>query len=132
MTETTDHTDIPDALRFDLDDRAPDTREGVTFALGDNTYVAYKPLDYTMLVLSSAMSGMSDGGDRAYAIMVFCHDVFDSPTRDVVRKLPGDKLLDLIQNLCEHWDTDTSTWQREPGNRATRRATAAKKTAKRR
>jgi hypothetical protein len=129
-TEAADpYADIPEALRFDLDERP--TEETVRFALGDHILTASKPLEYTMLLLGSAMSGMSDGGDRAYAIMGFCHDAFDGPTRELVKNLPGDRLLDLIESLCEHWGSDTSNWNREQANnRAERRA--AKKPATRR
>lgn len=117
---------IPDSLRFDLDETPPD-QPTVQFALGGNILTATRPLQYTMLMLGSAMSGLSDGPDRAYAIMTFCHDAFDGTTREIVKNLSSEALFDVIRSLCEHWDLDTSEWEKEQANnRAERRATAKK------
>lgn len=124
---------IPDDLKFDVDERLPHAErpeaDRLPFALGNRTFIAYKPLDYTMLTMSAAVSGMASMEDRAYAIMLFCHDVFDAETRNAVRVLGTERLFDLIIRLCQKWGEDTSDWEAEPTNRATRRATkpAAKK-----
>lgn len=127
---TSDHLDgIPENLRFDLPERsAPDV---VPFALGGNRHQARRPKEYTMIMLGAAMSGMSDGPDAAYAIMTFCHDAFDAETRKLVSCLDHEELYDLITRLCEHWGTDTSSWDHtanaQPANRAARRAGARTK-----
>jgi hypothetical protein len=122
---------IPEELRFDLDERpgADDRPEEdrLPFALGGRRVVATRPKEYTMLALASAMSSMADNSDIAYAVMLFCHDSFDGPTRNLVSRMDPDKLYDLIQKLCDHWGQDTSNWRKE--NRAARRA---KKTGSRR
>lgn len=120
---------IPDALRFELADRSETDR--VPFALGETRLLAARPKEYTMLALAGAMSGMADGTDIAYAVMLFCHDSFDGPTRSMVSNLEPDDLYLLIQKLCDHWGQDTSGWQTGK-NRSSRRATAPKKQRSRR
>lgn len=116
--------DIPDELRFDLDTRLePEQQEEsdrIRLALGGQLVYAHRPKEYTMLALASAMSGMADGPDRAYAIMMWTHDVFDSPGRHMVAQMDSEDLYKLIMTLSEKWGQDTSRWNR--GNRAERRA----------
>lgn len=117
-----DLADIPAELRFDFTDRDDDDADRTPFALGQRRLFARKPKDFTMLALASAMSGMADSGDIAYAVMLFCHDSFDGPTRQVISKLDDTDLYNLIQVLCERWGEDTSKWQQRGGNRQQRRA----------
>lgn len=113
---------IPDDLRFELADRDDRPEEDrIPFALGSTRLYASKPKDYTMLALASAMSGMADAGDRAYAIMLFAHDAFDGPTRSLVSKLDDKVLYSLIQRLCDQWGEDTDKWAKPGGNREQRR-----------
>lgn len=121
---------IPEALRFEIAPRPP--RDAIRFAIGDQILTATRPLEYTMLMLASAMSGMSDGGDRAYAIMTFCHAAFDGGTRELVKELPSEELLELIRHLCEQWDVDTTEWEREQANNRADRRAAAKRPVRRR
>lgn len=120
---------IPDELRFDVGDRTDRTEGRIEFALGSNRVFAHKPKDYTMLALASAMSGMADSGDIAYCVMLFCHDAFDGPTRNLVSQLDDTELLTLIERLCDKWGQDTSTWKK--GNREQRRAVAKPKSRRR-
>lgn len=123
--------DIPDELRFDLDERTERSEEGrLPFALGSHRLYAHKPKDYTMLALASAMSGMADQADIAYAVMLFCHDAFDGPTRNLISRLDDVQLNDLITSLCNTWGEDTSTWKQGSGNREQRRADAKKRRRK--
>lgn len=119
---------IPEELRFELEDRAANAErpeeDKLSFALGGQRLVAFRPKEYTMLALAGAMSGMADNADIAYAVMVFCHDSFDGPTRNLVSRLPSDAMYTLIQKLCDHWGQDTSGWRKE--NRENRRAAAKK------
>lgn len=116
--------DIPAELRFDFTDRDdnPDTADRTPFALGPHRLYARRPKDFTMLALASAMSGMADNGDIAYAVMLFCTDAFDGPTRQMISKLDDTDLYALIQILCDRWGEDTSKWNKEGGNRQQRRA----------
>ena len=116
-----DIADIPEDLRFDLGDRTEPDSDRVAFALGEHRLYARRPKDYTMLALASAMSGMADGPDVAYCVMLFCTDAFDGRTRSLVSQLDDTELYTLIQRLCDRWGEDTSTW-RKSGNRAARRA----------
>lgn len=126
--------DIPDELRFDLDERLePEQGEDsdrVKLALGGQLVYAHRPKEYTMLALASAMSGMADGGDRAYAIMMWTHDVFDSAGRHMISRLDTEQLYKLIMTLSEKWGQDTSRWNR--ANRAERRAATRPQTRRRR
>jgi hypothetical protein len=122
--------DIPEELRFDaIEDRpSPDEtpeNERQPFAIGSRLLWARKPQDYTLTMLGAARSGRADGPDRAYAIMVFCHDAFDTATRDVIRTLKNEQLLKVITGLCTKWDQDTTKWgEAQPANRQERRAAA--------
>lgn len=113
--------DIPAELRFDFAERSEEDAVRTPFALGPHRLFARKPKDFTMLALASAMSGMADNGDIAYAVMLFCHDAFDGPTRQMVSKLDDTALSHLIQTLCDRWGEDTSKWNKG-GNRQQRRA----------
>lgn len=115
---------IPDNLRFDLAERPE--RDTVPFALGDTILTASRPKEFTMLSLAAAMSHYADGPDAAYAIMMFCTDAFDGPTRNRVAQLYPEDMHELIRSLCEHWGQDTSVWGKR-GNRADRRAKGARK-----
>lgn len=120
--------EIPEELRFDAIEDRPgpdDTPESdrTPFAIGTHLLWARKPQDYTLTMLGAAMSGLADGPDRAYAIMVFCHDAFDTATRDVIRTLKNEQLLKVITGLCSKWDQDTTKWgEPQPANRQERRA----------
>lgn len=122
--DNADIADIPDDLRFDLGDRSdPDDEDRIAFALGEHRLYATRPKDYTMLALASAMSGMADGPDVAYCVMLFCHDSFDGRTRALVSQLDDTELYTLIQRLCDRWGEDTTAW-RKSGNREARRQAA--------
>jgi len=118
-----DITDIPEDLRFDVGDRdKAQEQDRIAFALGGQRVYARRPKEYTMLALASAMSGMADGPDVAYCVMLFCTDSFDGRTRAMVSQLKDGELYTLIQRLCDQWGEDTSAWRTRGGNRAARRA----------
>lgn len=127
--------DIPEELRFDIEERPghEDTPQSelTPFAIGKHLLWARKPQDFTMLTLGAAMSSMADGSDRAYAIMVFCHDAFDATGRDILRTQSTQAVIKVIMGLCEKWGEDTSTWGEPDGNREQRRATAKQKQRRR-
>lgn len=116
-------TDIPEELRFDVAEREdPEETDRIPFALDGRRLYARRPKDYTMLALASAMSGMADGPDVAYCVMLFCHDSFDGHTRQAITRLEDTELYALITALCDKWGEDTSSWKKRGTNRAARRS----------